>query len=214
VQRLANIRLPTASLLPWLRPIVALSFLAAMSIWAQDANARATGQTSVDKTSAAISLPQSRPPAPAALGVVAALDQPMPHGQPIYRDGSLGELFNRPGLVGGFAAGFLGAGFLGLVFGHGMVGGLGGAASYLGLMLQLALLAILGRLIWTRWTGRNRPAFAGLSPRQLADPYLRSRNGSSDGGKPAIADAAPETNLRKPAALTPAAAGPPERAKA
>jgi len=130
-------------------------------------------------------MPQSR----ARRLVVAALDQPMPHGQPIYREGSLGALFNRPGLVGGFAAGFLGAGFLGLVFGHGMVGGLGGAASYLGLVLQLALFAILVRLIWTRWTGRNRPAFAGLSPRQLADPYLRSRNAVSDGGNAAMADA-------------------------
>jgi hypothetical protein len=26
------------------------------------------------------------------------------------------------------------------------------------------------------WSGRNAPAFTGLSPRQLADPYLRSRH--------------------------------------
>ncbi len=92
------------------------------------------------------------------------------------QSGSLGGLFSRPGVVGGFAAGFLGAGVLGLLFGHGLVGELGGAASYLGLLFQLALIVLLCRLIWTWWWGRNAPAFAGLSPRQLADPYLRSRN--------------------------------------
>jgi predicted lipid-binding transport protein (Tim44 family) len=92
------------------------------------------------------------------------------------QNGSLGGLFNRPGLVGGFAAGFLGAGLLGLFFGHGVFGGLGGVASYSGLLCQLALIAMLARLIWSWWSGRNAPAFAGLSPRQLADPYLRSRN--------------------------------------
>jgi hypothetical protein len=79
-------------------------------------------------------------------------------------------------LLGGIAAGFLGSGVLGLLFGHGLVGELGSMASVLGLVFQLALIALLCRLIWTWWSGRNAPAFAGLSPRQLADPYLRSRH--------------------------------------
>jgi hypothetical protein len=62
------------------------------------------------------------------------------------------------------------------LFGHGFVGELGSVASILGLILQLALIALLCRLIWRWWSGRNAPAFAGLSPRQLADPYLRSRD--------------------------------------
>ena len=97
-------------------------------------------------------------------------------GSSSYPGGSLGGLFNRPGLLGGFAAGFLGSGVLGLLFGHGLVGELGSVASVLGLVFQLALIALLCRLIWTWWSGRNAPAFAGLSPRQLADPYLRSRH--------------------------------------
>jgi len=36
--------------------------------------------------------------------------------------------FNRPGLLGGLAAGFLGAGLFGMLFGHGLMGGLGGLA--------------------------------------------------------------------------------------
>jgi hypothetical protein len=58
----------------------------------------------------------------------------------------------------------------------------------LGLLCQLALIAMLARLIWSWWSGRNAPAFAGLSPRQLADPYLRSRNESVPGNT--IADLA------------------------
>jgi hypothetical protein len=105
------------------------------------------------------------------------------------QSGSLGGLFNRPGVLGGFAGGFLGSGVLGLTFGYGVIGGLGGAASYLGLLFQLALIAMLGRLIWTWWNGRHVTSFAGLSPRQLADPYLRTRNDLPPGmGAPANAD--------------------------
>lgn len=105
------------------------------------------------------------------------------------QSGSLGGLFSRPGMLGGFAGGFLGSGFLGLTFGYGVIGGLGGPASYLGLLFQLVLVVMLGRLIWTWWTGRHVPTFAGLSPRQLADPYLRTRNDLPPGmGTPADAD--------------------------
>lgn len=95
---------------------------------------------------------------------------------PYYPGGSLSQLFNRGGLLGGFAAGFLGAGLLGLLFGRGLAGGLGSVASYLGLLFQLALWVMLGRLIWTRWRSGDASTAAGLSPRELADPYLRSRD--------------------------------------
>jgi hypothetical protein len=97
-------------------------------------------------------------------------------GPPIYPGGSLNGLFSRGGLLGGFAAGFLGSGLLGLLFGRSMFGELGGVPSYLGLLFQLALLSLLCRLIWSRWHGGDRAGSAGLSPRQLADPYLRSRD--------------------------------------
>jgi predicted lipid-binding transport protein (Tim44 family) len=64
------------------------------------------------------------------------------------------------GLFGGLAAGFLGAGLFGLLFGYGFFGGVGGFASVLGLLLQLALVAIIGRFLWTMWQ-RREPAFAG-----------------------------------------------------
>ena len=95
---------------------------------------------------------------------------------PSYPGGSLAGLFNRGGMLGGFAAGFLGSGLLGLLLGRGLSAGLGGVPSYLGLIFQLALLVMLGRLIWTRWRSDDPLSPAGLSPRQLADPYLRSRD--------------------------------------
>jgi hypothetical protein len=90
--------------------------------------------------------------------------------------GSLGGLFSRPGLVGGFSAGFLGAGVLGLVFGHGMTSELTGAASVLGLVFQITLILMLARLFWTWWHADRSAAFPDMSPRQLADAYGRLRN--------------------------------------
>ena len=96
--------------------------------------------------------------------------------QPSYPGGSLGGLFNRGGLIGGFAAGFLGSGVLGLLFGHGVVGELSGVASILGLFLQLALIVMLARLIFSWWRRDKESVAANLSPRQLADAYGHTRH--------------------------------------
>jgi predicted lipid-binding transport protein (Tim44 family) len=158
----------------WSRSFAAFAALAiALLLWAEDADARLEGAPSVGKSTEGTFLPPRV--ATPALAVIAANDHATAGQQP-YPGGSLGGLFSRPGLLGGFAAGFLGSGVLGLLFGHGLVGELGSVASVLGLVFQLALIALLCRLIWTWWSGRNAPAFAGLSPRQLADPYLRSRH--------------------------------------
>lgn len=97
-------------------------------------------------------------------------------GPPVYPGGSLTGLFQSGGWLGGFAAGFLGSGLLGVLFGRGLVGELGSIPSYFGLAFQLVLLAMLCRLIWTRWRRGGAERGGALSPRQLADPYLRSRD--------------------------------------
>lgn len=115
-----------------------------------------------------------------ALGVDQASAQA---GVPTYPGGTLTGLFQSGGWLGGFAAGFLGSGLLGVLFDRGLVGELGSIPSYFGLAFQLLLLAMLCRLIWTRWRGGDASASGVLSPRQLADPYLRSRDdlhGSSE----------------------------------
>ena len=90
--------------------------------------------------------------------------------------GSLGGLFSRPGIVGGFSAGFLGAGVLGIVVGHGMIGELTGAASILGLVFQITLILMAVRLFLMWWRADRTAGLADMSPRQLADAYGRLRN--------------------------------------
>ena len=81
--------------------------------------------------------------------------------------------FNRPGLIGGLFAGFLGAGLLGMLFGHGLFGGLGGLASVLGLVIQIVLVVVVARLIWTWWQRRQGLATAN-------GPALRDISGNSN----------------------------------
>jgi hypothetical protein len=167
VSQLAAMRtLPTPSL-RWLRSAITLAALGlGLLLCSEDADARFSNVLGFGSASAT-----------GLNTVVDANDFFIPHAaDPAHTGGSLGGLFNRPGLIGGFAAGFLGAGVLGLLFGHGVVGELSGAASVLGLLFQLSLLALLARLIWTWWHLDKTATFAELSPRQLADAYGRSRH--------------------------------------
>ena len=75
-----------------------------------------------------------------------------------------GGFFNRPGLLGGLAAGFLGAGLFGMLSGNGFMGGLGGIASFFGLLLQVGIVALVGMLLWRWWQRRNGAAGACRRP--------------------------------------------------
>jgi predicted lipid-binding transport protein (Tim44 family) len=81
-----------------------------------------------------------------------------------------GGFFNSPGrsMLGGLAAGFLGAGLLGMLFGGGMFSGLGGLSSIFGLILQIGLIVIVVRLAMSWWQRRHTTASAyagsGASP--------------------------------------------------
>ena len=73
-----------------------------------------------------------------------------------------GGMFNRPGMgmLGGFAAGLLGAGLLGMMFGGGFGAGLGGIASFIGLLLQVGLIALVVMFAVRWWRSRNAPSYA------------------------------------------------------
>ena len=81
--------------------------------------------------------------------------------------GSLGELFGRPVSVGGFAAGSSAPACSACCSATAYMASLSGFASVLGLLFQLALIALLGRLIWTWWRADRANTLADLSPRQL-----------------------------------------------
>lgn len=101
-----------------------------------------------------------------------------------------GGMFNRPGglfgggILGGLAAGFIGAGLFGLLMGHGFLGGLGGFASILGLLLQIALVVIVARLAWNWWQRRQNPALAQAGGPQQSNRDMFSAQGA---GAPAPA---------------------------
>jgi predicted lipid-binding transport protein (Tim44 family) len=170
VHELAARRTGTLPRARWLYSLVTFAILAfAFLVSAEEADARLARKTGLATAESAIS--SSR-----LTAIDARADDSSCAAQPAYPVGSLGGLFSRPGLIGGFAAGFLGAGVFGLLFGHGMIGELNSFPSMFGLLLQVALLFMLGRLIWTWWRADKAAGTAKLSPRQLADAYGRTRN--------------------------------------
>jgi predicted lipid-binding transport protein (Tim44 family) len=91
-----------------------------------------------------------------------------------------GGFFNRPGggMLRGLAAGFLGAGLLGMLFGGGMFGGLGGMSSIFGLILQIGLIIIVVRLAMSWWQRRSgAPAYASGSTGLGGQSGFRSGTG-------------------------------------
>jgi predicted lipid-binding transport protein (Tim44 family) len=90
-----------------------------------------------------------------------------------------GGFFNRPGrgLFGGLAAGFLGAGLLGMLFGGGMFGGLGGFSSILGLILQIGLIVMVVRFAMSWWQRRHETAYAGAGAGPGAPSNFRAGTG-------------------------------------
>lgn len=96
-----------------------------------------------------------------------------------------GGLFNRPGLIGGLAAGFLGAGLFGLLAGNGLFGGMAGFASVIGLLLQIALVVLVARLVWAWWQRRNGGlAFASAAQQGTAPPRASAGPAAGLGGMP------------------------------
>jgi predicted lipid-binding transport protein (Tim44 family) len=75
--------------------------------------------------------------------------------------GLFGGGFGR-GLAGGLLGGLLGAGLFGMLFGNGFLGGLGGFASFLGLLLQIGLIVLVGTMLYRWWQRRSQPAYAGM----------------------------------------------------
>jgi predicted lipid-binding transport protein (Tim44 family) len=150
------------------RWLIALAAIAtAFVLVAADAHARAGGGFSGGSRGArTFSAPPSTSTAPSAASPIQrTVTQPGTAGT--AGAGGLGA--GRPGffgggLFGGMAAGFLGAGLFGLLFGHGMFGGMGGFASIIGLLLQVVLVVVVARLIFAWWQRRNVPAYAAAHP--------------------------------------------------
>jgi predicted lipid-binding transport protein (Tim44 family) len=163
------------------RPLLAaLAVAAALALLVSDADARAgRGGSFGSRGGQTFSAPPSTSTAPSARPIERSMTQPGQPGSLAQRAPStspLGGFFGRPGFLGGMFAGFLGAGLLGMLFGHGLFGGLGGFASIIGLVLQIALIVIVARLIWAWWQRRTQPALA--SGPSLRDAFSGNRPGA------------------------------------
>ncbi|HZD27974.1 MAG TPA: TIM44-like domain-containing protein [Xanthobacteraceae bacterium] len=175
------------------RPRLALcALLAVLAFATTDADARAgRGMGFGSRGSQTFSAPPSTTTSPGARPIERSMTQPgQPGGAFAQRppiSSPVGGFFNRPGFFGGLFTGFLGAGLLGMLFGHGFLGGLGGFASMLGLMLQVGLIVIIGYLVWTWWQRRSQPALAsGPALRDYAAGAARPQMGFGGGsGAPA-----------------------------
>src|SRR4029077_14359896 len=79
-----------------------------------------------------------------------------PRTQPV---GFYGRVLAR-GLLGGL----LGAGLIGMLFGGGFFSGIAGFASFLGLLLQVGLIVLIGTMLFRWWQRRSQPqpAYAGM----------------------------------------------------
>jgi predicted lipid-binding transport protein (Tim44 family) len=84
---------------------------------------------------------------------------------PIGQPNPAGGFFSRSPFMAGLMGGLIGVGLGGLLFGHGLFGGFTGIASFLGLLLQIGLIA---GLVWLvvgflrRRSAAQQPAMAGV----------------------------------------------------
>jgi predicted lipid-binding transport protein (Tim44 family) len=156
-----------------LRPLLAIvAVVCALALIAGDALARPGGKSSGGFGSRGSRTYTAPPPTATAPSTARPIERTMtqPGAATAARPGAApatGGLFGRPGFLGGLAAGFLGAGLLGMLFGHGLFGGLGGMASILGLLVQLAIAGGIAYLIVRWWQRRSQPAYAGPAPSQM-----------------------------------------------
>ena len=164
-----------------LTAVVAAALTVGVLMSAADARVGGGGSTG-SRGSRTFSAPPPTSTAPSVAPMQRTVTQPTRPGAPntVGAAPAGGGFFSRPGLLGGLAAGFLGAGLFGMLFGHGLFGGLGGLASFFGLILQIGLVVLIGGFLWKMWQRRQQqPAYAG-GP--AGSPMLREAGGSGFGG--------------------------------
>jgi predicted lipid-binding transport protein (Tim44 family) len=88
-----------------------------------------------------------------------------PQSQPNYSPGYGGSPAfggqRSSGFMSGLMGGLIGAGIGGMLFGHGFMGGGMGGFGFLGLLLQIFLVVMIGRWLFRRFMGSRSPALAG-----------------------------------------------------
>ena len=118
----------------------------------------------------------------------------------------------RSPFMSGLLGGLIGAGLGGLLFGGGFFGHGLGFGGFLGFLLQIFLIVMLGRFLWRLFTGNRSPALAG-GPGLFArggPPQQGPHDGRRRGASP-IRAAADHHRARRLPGVRAVAAGQPGR---
>jgi predicted lipid-binding transport protein (Tim44 family) len=163
---------------------------ATVAMLAGSADARiGGGLSSGSRGTRTFSAPPATSTMPSAAPLQRTVTQPnIGAPRPGFAPPSPGGFFGRSGFWGGLAAGFLGAGLFGMLFGHGFMGGLGGGImSFLGLIFQVGLIALVAMFVWRWFQRRNQPAYAGPAYRDgpPVSPSILGFGGGLGGGQAA-----------------------------
>ncbi|WP_363348827.1 Tim44-like domain-containing protein [Methylocystis echinoides] len=146
--------------------LISLLFAALLALAPAIAEARMGGGGSFgSRGSRSWSAPPSTRTAPGMASPFERSDTPRSGygmGQPGLNNPAFGGSSFGRGLLGGLAGGLLGAGLLGMLTGNGFFGGIGGFMSFIGVLMQIALIVFLARMAFAWWQRRNAPA--GASP--------------------------------------------------
>lgn len=172
------------------RVVTLLALAASLALAAPAVDARPGGGGGMgSRGSKTFSAPPSTATSPGAMG-------PIQRSQTSPSPG-----FNNPGMAaqnrgsrfgGGFLGGMLGAGLIGALLGAGLSGGLGGIGSFIGLIFQIGLIALLVMLAvrFFRRRQEGQPAMAGNSayarsgppPQGGTNPGMNPMGGGYGGG--------------------------------
>jgi predicted lipid-binding transport protein (Tim44 family) len=164
------------------RPLLAAAFAVALAVAPGVADARVGGGASMGSRGGfTFSAPPSTSVAPmGAMPMQRSLTTP---SAPSPGLGMSGPAFGgRSAFTSGLLGGLVGAGLGGMLFGHGMFGGLGGGMSFIGLLIQLALLFFVGRWLFRTFT-RGAPLFAGMGGMRQGPPLGGGGSGMPMGGR-------------------------------
>jgi predicted lipid-binding transport protein (Tim44 family) len=164
----------------WLIALAAIATVVTLAVGTADARVGGGGSFG-SRGTRTFSAPSATRTAPSAAPIQRSTTQPSrPSTSTPFGNSTRPGLFGG-GLFGGLAAGFIGAGLFGLLFGHGFFGGMGGFASLLGLVLQLALLYFLVKLAIGWWQRRNGPAYATAGGPAGSDTHAYTNTGMFGG---------------------------------
>jgi predicted lipid-binding transport protein (Tim44 family) len=112
----------------------------------------------------------------------------------------------KPRFGTGMMAGLLGAGLMGAVLGAGFSGGLGGIMSFIGMFMQMALLAGIVFFVVRWFRNRSTPATAGANSNTNSSSNTMRRDAVNLGGSMgnAAPRAAPRPETNRPVQINPA----------